>query len=141
MTVGLGAPACDPDDDGGNAETSGGGTSASTGLVASSGEASETAMAEGGADSTRGASDGDVTSDASSSGGGQSVADYCNCVFGTCHDAYHARWGEDEVVSRMACEAEAEALTDEALLCRIEACQVVAADSECEDSIAPDACG
>ncbi len=35
---------------------------------------------------------------------------YCNCVFLSCHDDYHAKWGEDELESRAACLTEADAL-------------------------------
>jgi len=38
------------------------------------------------------------------------AAVYCDCVFTNCHEPYHAKWGEDEMMSEAACLMEASAL-------------------------------
>jgi hypothetical protein len=50
---------------------------------------------------------------------------YCTCVFSTCHEHYHDRWGEDEITSAALCRQEAGELVEsdpDALSCRSEAC-------------------
>lgn len=49
--------------------------------------------------------------DADGSTGPDDAADaYCDCVFANCHEPYHAKWGEDEIASAMACRSEAAGL-------------------------------
>lgn len=38
------------------------------------------------------------------------VVAYCSCVFANCHEPYHMKWGEDEMMSEAACLMEAQAL-------------------------------
>ncbi|MEM6991378.1 MAG: hypothetical protein AAF721_12795 [Myxococcota bacterium] len=83
--------------------------------------------------------------DSGSSGGEADTGDdaaqaYCDCIFGACHETYHERWGEDEIVSRMACEAEAAALSVDGIACRMTACQAVASEADCAEAIAPARC-
>jgi hypothetical protein len=34
----------------------------------------------------------------------------CSCLLANCHDPYHTKWGEDEMMSQQACLMEADAL-------------------------------
>lgn len=56
------------------------------------------------------------------------VTGYCDCMFLSCHDIYHATWGDDELVARNGCLDEATTLPDgepevgPSLTCRQRAC-------------------
>ena len=65
--------------------------------------------AEHGADEHGGEEHGDHDHSIDTSADDPAVA-YCSCVFSTCHEAYHMKWGEDEMASEAACLMEADAL-------------------------------
>lgn len=47
---------------------------------------------------------------ASTGGSGDASANvvaYCDCMLNSCHDEYHATWGEDHIVAEAQCHAEA----------------------------------
>lgn len=74
---------------------------------------------------------------------------YCMCVFVNCHEQYHAKWGEDEMVSEQACLAEAGALpsngapieTGNFIECREHFCELAQADStQCDAALGNTVC-
>ena len=73
------------------------------------------------------------------------VAAYCSCVFSNCHEPYHEKWGENEIMSEQACLAEAGALPVNGsdiemgnfLECRVHFCELAADD----ESVCPNALG
>lgn len=72
---------------------------------------------------------------------------YCTCVFATCHEHYHARWGEDEVASAAACRAEAAEILAEVdgpqtLECRTQVCVTAPLDDpdDCPIAVGDVAC-
>jgi hypothetical protein len=74
---------------------------------------------------------------------------YCSCVFSNCHDAYHEKWGEDEMASEAACLMEAEALPVNGsdiemgnfIECRMHFCELAADDeSLCANALGDAVC-
>lgn len=61
---------------------------------------------------------------------------YCGCVFSNCHEAYHMKWGADEMASEAACLMEADALPMNGsdidmgnfIECRMHFCELAADD-------------
>lgn len=48
---------------------------------------------------------------------------YCGCMLRSCHDDIHARWGVSDEEAIAACELEASALAEAALMCRQTSCE------------------
>ena len=75
---------------------------------------------------------------------------YCSCVFANCHEAYHAKWGEDEMVAEAACLMEADALPMNGsdvdmgnfIECRMHFCDLAAAgdDTQCAAALGDEIC-
>ncbi len=74
---------------------------------------------------------------------------YCSCVLANCHDPYHAKWGDDEMVAQAACLMEADALPKNGgdtemgnfIECRQHFCELAAADADqCANALGDAVC-
>ena len=93
---------------------------------------------------------GDDASGAEDSSGGDAAAEtYCNCMLVNCHDDFHERYGEGDVVALPACyEAAAafptvgmDAMSGDSLECRMHFCNEAAADgSACAAALGDEIC-
>jgi hypothetical protein len=74
--------------------------------------------------------------DAATDGGSGEAQELCNCLLVTCHDAFHARYGETDEEAIPACEADAESLphagmpvmSGNFIECRAASCEAAATD-------------
>lgn len=70
---------------------------------------------------------------------------YCSCMLANCHEPYHTKWGEDEMMAEAACVMEADALPMNGsdvemgnfIECRQHFCELAANDA----SLCPNALG
>ena len=61
---------------------------------------------------------------------------YCSCMLANCHEPYHMKWGEDEMMAQAACVMEADALPMNGsdidmgnfIECRMHFCELAATD-------------
>ena len=92
---------------------------------------------------------GSESASSSETGVDGAVAAYCACVLENCHEPYHAKWGEDEIMAQAACLAEAGALPQNGapiemgnfLECRQHFCDAAMADpSVCTNALGDAVC-
>ncbi|MGE0324138.1 MAG: hypothetical protein AB7K71_40130 [Polyangiaceae bacterium] len=89
---------------------------------------------------------------ASTGGSGDASANvvaYCDCMLNSCHDEYHATWGEDHIVAEAQCHAEAGMVPENGsatesgdfIECRLAACQRAGQDANaCAAALGGDVC-
>jgi len=91
----------------------------------------------------------DSSGDGETSGGDAAAQEYCNCLLVNCHDDFHERYGEGDVVALPACyEAAAaipmvgmEAMSGDSLECRMHFCNEAAGDaSACAAALGDEVC-
>ena len=77
------------------------------------------------------------------------VVAYCSCMLANCHDPYHAKWSDDEIMAEQACLMEAQALPVNGaptemgnfLECRQHFCDAAATDATvCANAIGDAVC-
>lgn len=83
-----------------------------------------------------------ATDEPETTGGATPVDEYCACMLESCHDLYHATWGEEHRASEAMCAAYAEsvpsvgmpAMSGDSLECRLHFCSLGHDDPSACDS-------
>ncbi|MEZ4384186.1 MAG: hypothetical protein R3A79_22825 [Nannocystaceae bacterium] len=143
----LALAACGGDDAATDADTS---TATTTGGEASTSTASASTSTSTASDAATETA-GETEAGSSTGYAPPSAEDYCACMLEACHDLYHATWGENHVLSEMACLASAAespsagmpATEGDFIECRAHYCALAAETADmgvCDSALGEGAC-